>query len=61
MPIIAIGRVLSSGCDIQPRFNVTTRNDVWADITNSRVTAQDETTISDIVEQALKAFLRKKA
>jgi len=61
MPIIAIGRVLSSGCVIRPRFNVTTRNDVWADITNSRVTAQDETTISDIVEQALKAFLSKKA
>jgi len=37
MPIIAIGRVLSSGCIIQARFNSATRNDAWADNSVSRV------------------------
>jgi len=37
MPIIAIGRVLSSGCIIHARFNSANRNDAWADITDSRV------------------------
>jgi len=60
MPIIAIGSVLSGGCIIQARFNSANRNNAWADITNRGRAAQDETTMSDIVEQALKAFLRKK-